>query len=95
MPVQNCNSRISACPDLATDILQILTPNTFNSLWSQKGQFTHQLCLKRGSVTKIFGYYPPKLKILHRNFSLSKREVFRQVPVQRTGRTGPDQVPDP
>ena len=90
MPVQNCNSRISARPDLTTNLLQILTPNTFNSLWSQQRQFTHQLCPKRRIVRKIFGYYPQnsKLKILYRNFCLSKREVIRKVPVQKTGKTG-------
>ena len=32
MPVQNSNFKISARPDLATDLLQILIPATFNSL---------------------------------------------------------------
>ena len=36
-PVQNSNSKISACPDLDTYLLQILIPNTFNSLLCQKG----------------------------------------------------------
>ena len=53
MPVQNSNFKISACPDLATNLLQILIPATFNSL----------LCPKRWFVRNIFGTYPPKVKI--------------------------------
>ena len=44
MPVQNSNFKISACPDLATQLLQILIPATINRLVCQKGQFTLQLC---------------------------------------------------
>ena len=40
MPVQNSYFKISARPDLATYLLQILIPATFNSLVCQKGQFT-------------------------------------------------------
>ena len=47
MPVQNSNFKISARPDGATYLLQILIPATFNSLVCQKGQFTLQLCPKR------------------------------------------------
>ena len=36
MPVQKSNSKISASPDLATYLLQILIPTTFNSLLCQK-----------------------------------------------------------
>ena len=43
MPVQNSIFKISARPDLATYLLQILIPATFNSLVCQKGQFTLQL----------------------------------------------------
>ena len=63
MPVQNSNFKIFARPDLATDLLQILIPATFDSLGCQKGQFTLQLCLRRWFVRKIFGYYIPKVKI--------------------------------
>ena len=42
MAVQNNNSKILACPDLATDLLQILIPTIFNTLLCQKGQFTLQ-----------------------------------------------------
>ena len=56
-------SKISACPDLATYLLQIPIPATYNSLVCQKGQFTLQLCHRRWFVRKIFGYYTPKVKI--------------------------------
>ena len=62
MPVQNSNFKISARPDLATYLLQILIPATINSLVCQKGQFTLQLCPRRWFVRKIFGYYTPKAK---------------------------------
>ena len=91
MPVQNSNFKMSARPDLATNLLQILIPATFNNLVCQKGQFTLQLCPRRCFFRKIFVNYPPKVKIekLHRIFCLSKQEVLRKLPVQKTGRTGP------
>ena len=87
MPVQNSNSKISAHPDLASNLHQIPKPNIFNSLLCHKRQFTHQLCPKRWFVRKRFGYYPKKskLKILYRNVYLSKNEVFRKLLVQKTG----------
>ena len=63
MPVQNSNFKNFARPDLATYLLQILIPATFNSLVCQKGQFTLQLHPKRLVVRKIFGYYTQKVKI--------------------------------
>ena len=63
MPVQNSNFKISARPDLATNLLQILIPATINSLVCQKGQFTLQLCHRRWFVSKIFGYNNSKVKI--------------------------------
>ena len=60
MHVQNSNFKISARPDLATNLLQILIPAKINSLVCQKGQFALQLCPKRRFVRKIFGYYTPK-----------------------------------
>ena len=57
MPVQNRYFKKSARPDLATYLLQILIPATFNSLVCQKGQFTLQLRPRRCFVRKIFGYY--------------------------------------
>ena len=63
MPVQNGYFKISARPDLATYLLQILIPATFHSFVCQKGQFAPQLCSRRWFVWKIFGYYTPKVKI--------------------------------
>ena len=63
MPVQNSNFKISARPDLATNLLQILIPATINSLVCQKGQFTLQQCPRRWFVKKIFGYYTKKVKM--------------------------------
>ena len=91
MPVQNSNFKISARPDLDTNLLQILIPtSTINSLVCQKGQFTLQLCPRRWFVRKIFGYYTLKVKIekiIIENFAcpnrrflgnyLSKRQIGR------------------
>ena len=63
LPVQNSNFKILACPDLATYLLQILIPATFNSLVYQKGLFTLQLCPRRWFVEKMFGNYTLKVKI--------------------------------
>ena len=63
MPVQNSYFKISARPDLATYLLQILIPATIKSLVCQKGQSTLQLCPRRWFVRKIFGYYTSKVKI--------------------------------
>ena len=74
-PVQNSNCKISARPDLAINLLQILIPATINSLVCQKGQFTLQLCPRRWFVTKYLVITPQKskLKNLHRNVCLSKQ----------------------
>ena len=63
MPVQNSNSKIAACPDLATYQLQILIPTTLNSLLCQKGQFILQLCPEDGFIGIYFGYCPKNVKI--------------------------------
>ena len=63
MPIRKSIFKISARPDLAFNLLQILIPATINSLVCQKGQVTLQLCPRRWFVTKIFGYYTPKIKI--------------------------------
>ena len=63
MPVQYSNFKNFARPDLATYVLQILIPATFNSLVCQKGQFTLQVCPRRWFVRKILGYYTQKVKI--------------------------------
>ena len=72
LPVKNSNSKISAHPDLATQLLQIHIPNTFNSRLCQKGQFS--LITPKKS----------KLKILLRNICLPKKEAFRKLLVQKT-----------
>ena len=77
MPVQNSDFKISARPDLATYLLQILIPATFNSLVCQKGQFTLQLCTRRWLVRKILGYYTPKVKI--------EKSSLKFLPVQTGG----------
>ena len=63
MPVQNSNSKISARPDLATNLLQFLIPTTFYIILYPKKQFALQLCRKIWFVRKIVGYYPQKVKI--------------------------------
>ena len=63
MPVQNSNFKISACPDLATNLLQILISSTINSLVCQKGQFTLQVCHRRWFIRKMVGYYTQEVKI--------------------------------
>ena len=63
MPVKNSNFKMSARPDLATYLLQILKAATFNSLVCQNGQFTLQLCPRRWYLREICVYYPPKIKI--------------------------------
>ena len=80
MPVQSSNFKISARPDLATSLLQILIPATINSY-----------VIEDGLLRKYFVITPQKskLKNLDRNFCLSKQVVFRKLPAQKTGRTGP------
>ena len=53
MPVQNSYHKISACADLAT---QLLLPTTFYSLFYQKGQFTLKLCLRSWIVMERYDY---------------------------------------
>ena len=48
----NSNFKISAYPDLATQLLQILTLPRFNRLLCQKGQFTLQPCHRRCFLRK-------------------------------------------
>ena len=81
MPVQNSNSKMFACPDLPTKLLQILILTALYILLSQKGQFLLQPCLRRLFVRKRFGFAPKKSKLrtLHRNVFLNKKEVFRHL----------------
>ena len=58
LPVQNSNSKDSARPDLATQLLHILIPTTFYSLLCQKGQFTLEPCPRRYIVRKMCYHNP-------------------------------------
>ena len=91
MPVQNSNFKISARPDLAINLLQILIPATINSLVCQKGNLHFSYVIEDGLLGKylVITTQKSKLKNFQRNFCLSKQEVFRKLPVQKTGRTGP------
>ena len=92
MPVRNSYFKISARPDLATYLLQILIPATYNSLECVKKSNLHfSYVLEDGLLGKYLVITPlkSKLKNHHRKFCLSKQEVFRKLPVQKTGRTGP------
>ena len=65
--------------------LIILIPTLFYNLLCWKGQFTLQPCPRRRFVRKKkeICYYPQKFKMknLYRIFCLSKKEVFRKMPV--------------
>ena len=75
MPVQNSNFKISARPDLATRLLQILIPKILYGLLCQKRKFTPQLCHRKWFGRKIFTSHKSKLKILCRNFACLKRRI--------------------
>ena len=77
MPVQNSNFKISARPDLATDLLQIHIPATINSLVCQKGQFT--LVLEDGLLGQylVITYYTQKVQI--------EKSTLKILPVQTGG----------
>ena len=53
--VQNSNSKYSAHPDLATQLLQILIPTTFYSLLCQNLHLSHVL---EDKLLGICCYYP-------------------------------------
>ena len=55
--VLNSNSKVSARPDLAANLLEILKVTAFNSLLNKR-LFTLQLCPKCCFLRKIFGHYP-------------------------------------
>ena len=78
MPLQNSNFKISARPDLATTLLQILIPATISSLVCQKGQFTLQQCPRRRFVRKIFGYYTPKVKSEKSSYKFCLSKHYRR-----------------
>ena len=89
--VQNSNSKISGCPDLATNLLQILILTAFNSLVSKKPVYTSYV-LSDGLLGKYLVITPrrSKLKILYlKYFACPRRKFSEKLPVQKTGRTGP------
>ena len=57
----------------------------------KKGNLHFSDVLENGLLEKYLVFTPKelKVKILHRNFCLYKKEVLRIMPVQETGRTGP------
>ena len=60
----NINSKISARPDLASNLLQILIPTIFDCLLLQKKLiYTSALFLKNGSTRKYLVITPKKSKL--------------------------------
>ena len=90
MPVQNSITKIYARPDLATQLLQILTPTTFSSILCQKGDLYFSLALEDGLLGKylFITSKKSKLKNFQRNLCLSKKDRLK-LPVQKSGWTGP------
>ena len=83
MPVQKCNSKISSCPDLTTYLLQILITINTIAYFVKRGNFHTSQVLENGLLgIKV------KMEIFPRKFFLSKKEVFRKLPVQKTGWMG-------
>ena len=60
MPVQNSNFKISARPDLATDLFQILIPTTMNCLVCQKGNIHFNYVVEDGLLGKYLVITPQK-----------------------------------
>ena len=91
MPVRNSNLKMSACPTLATQLLEILTQTAFGSPKCQKVQFTHHPCIRKWFVRSpsVITSKMSWLKYFQRNFCPSNKEVFRKLLVQQTGYTAP------
>ena len=77
MPVQNSNSKYSARPDLATNLVQILISTTFDWLFCKKDNIHSRPVLEVGLFENISLLPLKKFKliILHRNFCLSKINI--------------------
>ena len=77
MPLKNSNAKISTRPDLAYFV--------------KKGYLHFSYVLEDGFLGKdlVITSEKSKLKIFRRMFFLSKTEVLRKLPVQKTGWTGP------
>ena len=88
MPVQNSNSNISARPDLATNLLQILILALHLKAYCVKKANLHfSYVLKGGLLGRYLVVNPKKskLKILYRNLPVQKGVFFfRNLPVQKT-----------
>ena len=92
MPVQNSNFKTCACPDLASQLL-LLSPYQLHLIACcvKKGNLHISHVIEDGLLETylVDTLKKSKLKILHRNFCVSKKQVFRKLPVQKTGRMGP------
>ena len=62
MSAQNSNFKISARPDFATNLLQILVPAIINSLVCQKGNLHFSYVLEDGLLGKYLVITPQKSK---------------------------------
>ena len=86
MPVQNSNSLISDCPDLATSYTYInfLIANCVKRAVNSSSIDLKMIC--RNKICLL----PPRMSklILHRNVGQSKK-AFRKLSVQKSGWTGP------
>ena len=80
--------QISARPDLAINLIQILLPTTFNSL--RKANLHFSYVLEDGSLGKYLIIAPQKskLQILYRNFCLSKKRGFQETASQSKRQVG-------
>ena len=63
MPVQSNNCKISARLDLATPLLQIITPSNLLQPIVSKKKLTLQTFAGKWFVRRIFAFYNPKVKI--------------------------------
>ena len=85
-------------PVQTTNLVQILMQVVYNSILCQKGLFTIQPCPVRcffwQKYVLLIPHEKSKLKILHRNVCLSKKEVLMKLPIQKTDRSSPGLVPD-
>ena len=86
MPVQNSIHKLSAYPDLATQLVLILISNTFNTLLCPMGNLLFTHVLGDGFIKKRYMVVSSKKKILsilpNRNCCLSKT-VFRKLHAQK------------
>ena len=93
--VLNRNFKISAHPDLATQLLQVHIPNTSIILLCQKGNIDFSHVCEDGLLGKYLVITPKKfkLKITHDFLLPVQKEGFQGTARPKTGWTGPGQVP--